>query len=183
MVDRTYIARRVKVGVLTSEDIPEDFSQVMEYFNRDLAKRKFPYIPRKKKITAEEIRGLWLPSLSRNICFIAENVNLKQVVGSATVLYDVDSNDYEHSSLRKPGELALTVDSGHDYLRVGSKLLGAIIRDLVFKGKKAVAHTDVDFEQELEIFEELGFNGESINDYERYKLAGLSGRVFEFELP
>lgn len=172
--------RKPNLEILTAEGIPQDFAQVMEYFNKGLETDSLPFIPRKKPITSEEIKKLWVPSLPHNISLVAE-ANGK-VIGSGTVFYQLDSTAYEHAKERLLGTFGMTVDPQHDYQQVGLGILTEIVRELIVSKRKAVSHTDVNFKAEIAIMEELGHRGKIIED-ERYCLSGLSGKVFEYFLP
>jgi hypothetical protein len=161
--------------------IPKDFAEVMDYFNQSLEKNSSPYIPRKTRITTEEIKELWIPSLKQNICFVAE-LN-KEVIGSANCFFNTSSSAYEQAEERKPGEIGLTVKADKNHRMVGYEILSEMIKELKAQNKKGFFHTDANFEEEILMIQDLGYEGKIIEDYERYKKAGLSGKVYEYELP
>lgn len=165
--------------------IPEDFYQVMLYFNEGVKSQKGSYIhiPRKKLITPEEIMNLWMSksSLHSNITFVAETEG--KVVGQATVFYDAETRGYEGVAMRKPGEIGMSVHPQQDYKEIGWPLMSEIIEELRKSGKKATEHVDFNFVEGIRIMDELGYIGEVIENYPGYREAGLSGKVFEYKLP
>ncbi len=163
------------------EGIPKDFYEVMQYFNLGLSKKNYPFIPRKSPIIEEEIINLWVPSLKDNISLVAERNG--EVIGSATCFFDIMSSLYEEADKREPGEIGLTVNPAYNHKEVGKLLVKAIIEELRTQGKKAICHIDAKWDEEIQMMKELGYKGKLINNYERYKKEGLSGRVFEYNLP
>jgi len=171
--------RKPDLGNL-QDGVPKDFLEVMGYFNRGLRKGSYLYIPRKNLITPKEIRTLWLPSIETNICFVAELD--EKVIGSATCFFDVASSAYEQAKERKPGEIALTVAPDRNHRLVSYGVLSEMIKELRVQNKKAFFHTDSDFQEERLMMQDLGYQGRLIREYERYRKAGLSGKVFEYKL-
>jgi L-amino acid N-acyltransferase YncA len=169
------IVRKPNLESLTEEAIPKDFSDVMNYFNEGLKNNSYPWIPRKKPISSDEIRNLWLPSLNRNICYVAELNG--RIIGCATILYDKNSSAYEHSDVRKSGELSATIDPYEDSIFTLAELNRALVKELVQSDRKAFAY--------------ISANSPAINAMELigYKPKGkvarkeFQGDVFEFELP
>lgn len=175
------IIRKPNMRIFGERNIPKDFYDVMEYFNRGLALGAYKFIPRKKAITPSEIINLWVPSLSRNITYLAEDVG--RVIGSGTVLYALDSSAYENSLDRDIGEIALTVDPRFSHEKIGGEIMRNILAELKKKKSLAVLHTDMLFTDEINIMRTLGYTGKEIESFDRYKKAGLSGKVLEFNLP
>ncbi|MCX6751059.1 MAG: GNAT family N-acetyltransferase [Candidatus Pacearchaeota archaeon] len=161
--------------------IPKDFYDVMGYFNKAIAENKYPFIPRKNPITPNEITKLWIPSLDKNLCFLVESDG--KIIGSATCLFDVNSNEYEQAKDRVPGEIALTIDPSHNHKLIGKMLISRMAKELLTKHKTGIFHTDVNWTDELKMMAELEINGKLLENYERYKKAGLSGKVLEYSLP
>ena len=165
------------------DGIPKDFADVRDYFNKALQEqaKTFHWIPRKTKITNDEITKLWIPSLDTNICLVAE-LN-KSIIGSATCFFDPSSTAYEQAQERKIGEIGLSVNPERNHRMVGYLILEEMIKELKGQGKKAFFHTDSKFDEEIWMMKDFGYEGTLIEDYERYKKAGLSGKVYEYELP
>jgi len=163
------------------DGVPKDFLDVMEYFNQGLAEGSYLYIPRKNPITTKEIRTLWLPSIKNNICFVAELD--EKVIGSANCFFDVASSAYAQAKERKPGEIALTVAPDRNHRLVGYGILSEMIKELRTQNKKAFFHTDSEFQEERRMMRDLGHRGRLIKKYERYRKAGLSGKVYAYKLP
>ena len=165
----------------SQDGVPKDFLYVMRYFNRGLEEGSYLYIPRKNPITLDEIRKLWLPSIEENICFVAELDG--EAIGSATCFFDVASTAYAQAKERKPGEIALTVAPDRNHRLVGYGVLSEMIKELGVQNKKAFFHTDSEFQEEIWMMQDLGYKGRLIKNYERYKKAGLSGKVYAYRLP
>jgi hypothetical protein len=166
------IVRQPNTEILSADGIPQDFCDVMAYFNRGLSIGAFPYIPRKTQISLDEIRSLWVPSLDTNISFVAELG--RKVVGSGTVFYDVHSSEYTESPERQVGTIGLTVNPDEVYEEVARPLMQAIVQELRLQGKKALMFTDTDFDKEVKVMSQLRYVGKEVM-LERYKKAGLSG--------
>lgn len=180
--------RKPNLVRLTSDgSMPQDFAEVMEFFNRGLQsadeKTMYRFITRKVQITPDEIAKRWVPSVPQNITLLVEDVGLGKIVSSATVFYDVNSTAYEQAAQRKPGEVGLTIDPEYQYHTIAKLLIARIARELEDTDKTATIHTDIDFKEELLVMRLLQFKGKLIENYERYKKAGLSGKVYEFKLP
>lgn len=175
------IIRKSKLEPLTEEGIPKDFSDKMEYFNRGLNQNTYPFIPRKNLITLDEIKTLWIPSAKDNLDIVAE-LNEK-VIGSGTVFYKVNSTAYSQAGNRTPGEIALTIDSNFSHEEIGMQIIKKIIEELKINHKKAVLHTDINFLEEIKMMKKLGIKSKPIKGYKRYIEGGLSGEVFEYQLP
>jgi len=173
--------RKPNIEILTPEGIPEDFAQVMKYFNEALKIKRYTFIPRKTPITIEEIKNLWVPSIDKNISYVADLNGT--IIGSATPFFNVNSTAYEHAAERKPGEIGLTVKPPYSHGAIGKKLLQTIINELKNTGKTAFLHTDIHWGEEIDMMASLGYMGTLIENYERYKKAGLCGKVREYKLP
>jgi hypothetical protein len=110
-----------------SNGIPKDASDIMEYFNRALDKKAYPYVPRFSKITPEEIMNFWYPSRKQNINFVAESAN--KIIGAGTITIDSSSNKYSKDSKRASNEYALTIDPDYIQKGVGTLITKAIIKE------------------------------------------------------
>lgn len=167
--------------------IPRDFLQVMHYFNQGLRqdpkKPQYQYNPRKIPITKREICDLWLPSLSKNISAVAEDAEKGKVVGMATVLYVPKSTLYNPYHEIQPGELMISAHPDYDYLEVTGPLMRRMLDELRKSHKSARLHTDTSFGQERDLMKRTGRTGIFIQNYPRFKEAGLSGKVLEYTLP
>ena len=158
--------------------IPKDFADTKDYFNKALDEDKLPWIPRKKPITDEEIKKLWVPSLEQNICLVAELD--ERVVGQLTVLYDPKSNLYEHRDQRKPGNIGFAADPKF-YTSVLEKIVPKLVSELKQQGKTAVWTMSKESPAN-QVLKKLGYEAKVLENQERYKEAGLSGKVCEYGL-
>jgi len=176
------IIREPNLNVMDDEfpSIPKDFADIMRYFNKGLKSKAFPYIPRKNEITSEEIKTSWVPSTIKNITILAEDNG--KIIGSATVFYDPKSSGYENSSEREAGHVGMTVDPSFNYTTIGEALMKKIISKLSDAKKQAIDHIDVDFKEGNLIMQKLKIKGKEIFS-QRYKDAGLSGKVIEYKFP
>jgi glycerophosphoryl diester phosphodiesterase len=86
--------------------IPKDFAEVKTYFNKALKDNTLSWIPRKNKITNNEIKNLWIPTLETNITLVAELEG--KTVGQITVFYDTKSTGYEHAEQRVRGNIGFS---------------------------------------------------------------------------
>lgn len=161
------------------DGVPKDFAEVRDYFNRALTEGTLPWIPRKTPITDKEITELWMPSLKTNICLVAE-LNGK-IVGSAVVLYDPKSNEYEHKEKRVPGNIGSTAKP-KVYKQVIGRLLPEIIGELKKQDKTAIWNL-AEESPANGIMSGLGYLPKILENVTRYKQTGLSGKVFEYQLP
>ena len=172
------------------EGVPRDFYEVRDYFNRGIfalresAPPCFRYMPRKKPITLEEIRDLWVKSMSENICLVAELDG--RVVGSATVLFKRDSTAYEHKNLRpeSEGALALTISPDFNYISIAEPLVRGVIEELRSQNRMATLTTPEEFKEDIDLFKRLtGREGKMLRgEFEHYRGIGLSGRAVKFLL-
>ena len=170
------------------EGVPRDFYEVMTYFNRGISAPResaspcFRYMPRKTSITLEEIRELWVKSMSENICFVAELDG--RVVGSASVLFKRESTAYEHREVRAKsgGDLALSVDPEKDYVSISEPLVRGIISELRRLEKEATLISPVEFQEDIGLFEKLtNGKGKLLEEkFEHYRGIGLSGNAVKF---
>ena len=166
---------------ITEEGIPKDFADVMQYFNMGLIKNAYPFIPRKIPITLEEIKDRWMPSLDKNINCVAEHKG--RIIGMVTIFYDLDSTAYEHATERDTGEIALTVNPDYNHQIIGKEIIGFMINELKRTNRRAILHTDINFSGEISMMKELSYTGKLINNFKRYRKAGLSEIVVEYQLP
>jgi hypothetical protein len=159
--------------------IPKDFAETRDYFNYSLEERSLPWIPRKTLITNEEILEKWIPNLDKNITLVAELYG--KVVGQAVVLYNTKSNSYEHADEREPGAVGITVKPDV-YELVTPRLTKGLIEELKNQNKKGILTTSFESPGN-KIMQELGYKPEILENEDRYKLAGLSGKVCRYKLP
>lgn len=172
------------------EGVPRDFYDVMSYFNRGIALCGgdvpvcYRYMPRKKPITLEEIRTLWVPNMNVNLCLVAELGG--RVVGSANVLFNRESTGYEHKEVRAKsgGDLALTISPEIDYVSIAEPLVIKIIEDLRRQNRMATLTTPVEFGEDIRLFERLTRKKGKIleEEFEHYRGIGLSGKAVKFLL-
>ena len=168
---------------LDERGIPVDFASIMNYFNRGLQNKNHPcyrFMPRQTPISLDEIRNLWIPSLKTNLNYLAEQNG--KVIGAATVLFDPNSNEYEHRSLRAPGTLSLTTSPDVDYKTTAIPLIERVLITLKRRNQKATLTTPVEFNEDIEIVSALGFSPIE-RPHEPYKDIGLSGRAAVFQFP
>lgn len=167
---------------LDEKGIPIDFVAVMKYFNESLTNNSLPWIPRKTPITTKEIENEWIPSLKRNIVVLAESQG--NIIGSATIFYDPKSTAYEHANHRRVGEMASTIDPSYtlkQQIEIQEALVKGCIEEL--KAKEKAAFLRVAKESPMAIaMQNLEYVGKQ-SEADHYKEAGLSGIVFEYELP
>jgi len=165
---------------LNEKGIPDDSEQVMEFFNKGIDKKAYPYIPRKTKITEKEIKELWMPSKDKNITYLAEIDG--KIRGSGTVFLEQKSNQYSVESKREVGEYALSIEP--DFLNKGLelKITEKIIETVKKRKLRVTMHTSIDNKQEIGIMQKLGYKGKLIENYERYAKAGLNPKVYEYIL-
>lgn len=104
-----FLIRPMNWNDIKSNGIPRDAFGVMQYFNEAISKNLYPFIPRKKKITFEEILNLWAPSKDKNISIVAQRLDGK-IVGCGTILIQGNDNQYSKDSSRETGEYTLTID-------------------------------------------------------------------------
>ncbi len=163
--------------------IPKDFADVQNYFNTAIKENQMPWIPRKELITDEEIMNLWIPSLKTNITLVAALKYSKEelVVGQTTVFYDPHSSAYEHANKRVPGNIGFSVNP-QCYRLIAARLIIGLKNELITQDKKAVWTTALESPGN-EIMQKLGYTPKTLENQERYKKVGLSGRVCEYDLP
>jgi hypothetical protein len=159
--------------------VPKDFAETKDYFNKALEKNQLSWIPRKTPITDKEIIDLWIPSLKTNITRVAE-VDGK-VVGQVTVFYDTKTTSYEHANQREPGNIGFTVKPDF-YEKVTLELIKGLVKELKEQDKKAVWTTAIESPGN-KLMQELGYKPNILENQDRYKQAGLSGKVCEYKLP
>lgn len=159
--------------------VPRDFAQVKDYFNRALQRGTLPWVPRKTPITDDEINKLWIPSLETNINLVAES--LREVVGQVTVFYDTKSTAYEHSAQRFPGNIGLTAKPSI-YQMVVKPLMIGLVKELKTQERKAVLNLAKESPGNS-VMERLGYTPRLLKNQERYQQVGLSGVVYQYELP
>jgi len=175
-----------------TNEVPEDFRDVMDYFNRGISTKKdhYYFMPRRTPITPEEIIKLWLPSSQTNLLFVAVDeetpINRRaRVVGSLAVLYAPSSNQYEWKQLRKQGDLALTVDSDYNYLTVAEPLLRRALQELADRNSKARSITSIEFTEDISLMERLAPTAKQrrFSGHKPYQAIGLSGEALEWIIP
>ncbi len=161
------------------QGIPRDFAQVKNYFNKALEERTLPWIPRKTPITDGEITKLWAPSLETNITLVAELDG--EVVGQGTVFYDTDSTYYEHADKRVPGNMGITAKP-ELHQKVMKPLMTGFIEELRKQSKTAILTTAKE-NPGNEMMRKLGYSPSIVKNQKRYQEAGLSGIVYQYNLP
>ena len=171
--------RKPNIEKLTSKNIPKDFEEVKDYFNKALEEKSLPWIPRKTPITNKEIKEKWIPSLNKNICYVAESKG--EIVGCATVFYDPNSTNYENKDKRSSGELVFTASSKTNYIEVCRKNVKKIIDELKKQNKKAQLNISIESPSNKSL-SELGYKGKE-KFLEHYKKNGMSGKVIGYNLP
>ncbi len=177
-----YIIRFMNWGNKNEKGIPRDAEDVMRYFNYALDKGGYPYVPRKTRITEEEIIKLWLAGKDTNISIVAEFDG--EIVGSGTALFDPKSNIYSLESERSLGEYAITVNPTSQNRGIGTEITKRIIEECRSRGLEFISHTSIDNNQAIRMMEKLGFKPKKIIEYyERYANAGLNPKVFLYKLP
>jgi len=171
--------RKTIIKNLTKEGIPQDSKDVMDYFNKSLKENPIPWIPRKNPITIEEIKNLWMPSMERNITFLAED--LGKIMGSLTIFYDLKSTGYKHKLKRKPGALNLTIDPNYNYFEISLMLIKRAIKELKKMGKTAYVKGAKESPVK-EIMETLGYKLRKSTS-KVHKNNNLSGDVYGCIIP
>ena len=157
------------------DGIPRDFLKVMHMFNRKLKDGTLKHIPRTTKITRDEIRKLWLPSVKQNITYLGEEAG--EILSSGTLLIVPGSNQYSLDSGRTT-EYALISEQRE----AGLEVTRAVLQEAKAIGQKFVLHTSVDNEEEQWIMSQLGFQPtRRIEVYERFLPTGNSA-VFEYTI-
>ena len=153
-------------------NIPIDFLQTMEMFNRLLKENKLPPVPREKPITPEEIEKYWVPNSDKTITYLGfEDAKLKV---SGTLFTSQDANKYSKESGRET-EYALIFEPGHK--EMAKELTKEVIEEASGKGFKFILHSSINNKVENQIMEELGYEPEETIDNERYGKAGLDPKV------
>ena len=171
--------REPNLEIMTKEGIPKCFADIRDYFNEALETNSLPWIPRKTIITNDEIKNLWIPSLKTNITLHAE-LN-SRVVGSGTVFYDTKSTGYEHTGQRVPGNFGFTADPKYYFLTF-RKMMPFLVEKLKKQNKTAIFTSAIE-SPAIKIMENLGYKGKLLENQDRYKQAGLSGKIMEYHLP
>ena len=172
--------RKPNLEALNEQGIPRDYAQVMDYFNKGLAKSKYPYVARRVPITVQEIKEKWIPSAKTNITLVAESEG--QVVGSLTVFYDPKATDYEYASQRKLGDIGETADYSFNQDEIKKSLITALVTELRARSVQARFMAPVE-DPFLKVLEEIGYEAKISEGVERYQKLGLSGKAKEYLLP
>jgi len=159
--------------------IPKDFLDTQTYFNKALKDNSLFWIPRKTPIKDSEIKKLWIPTLETNITLVAELEG--EVVGQVTVFYDTESTGYEHAKQRVIGNIGFTARPDV-YKQVINPLISGLVDELK-KQNKTVIWTIAYESPGNKIMEKLGYSSRTLKNQERYKKAGLCGKVCEYQLP
>ena len=164
---------------LTSDGIPRDAKDIMQYFNKALESKTLPWIPRTNPITIEEIKELWVPSYETNINIVAE---LKgKVVGSATVFYNPSSSSSDHSEERGMGNIGATIDPSQDYQLITKELAKGLVQKLQEENKTALWRIAIE-SPSIKTLDEMGLTRKETTD-DSYKVNNNSGNVVEYTFP
>ncbi len=165
----------------TDEDgIPKDALQIMNYFNKAIKEGAYPFVPRKTRITKEEIKKLWLPTKDRNISIVGELEG--RIVGSGTVLMGND-NAYSEKSKGEPGEYSITLDPDFLDRGIGTKITRRILKEAKERGITVHIHTSTQNIRTVRMMEKIGISPkEEIDPYDRYVEAGLPPAAFYYEI-
>ena len=170
-----YKIREINWNQKNKDGIPYDCIDVMNYFNRDLKKGKYPYVPRKNNlITRNEIKNKWIPNKNRNITYVAEDLKLNKIIASATI--SLIQN-------KKEGILQITKDSNYKIKGIGTELTKKMIKIASSKGITIIIRTSVKNKSAIKVIKKLGYGeGELIKNFEPYrnKIKGSSYDVFEW---
>lgn len=167
---------------LNKEGIPRDALQTMEFFNKAMSKNKYPYVPRKSKITIEEIKNQWIPFSKENITVIAEIES--KIVGSGTILINKKSNKYSLELKRAGNEYSITLDPDFFGKEIGGEITKKIIEIAKQKGISFQAHTSTKNNQVIEMLKKLGyFPIKTIKHYEPYAKEGLNPKAHLYQFP
>jgi hypothetical protein len=170
------IIRKAKIPQHIFGDIQGDIQKIMDMFNKELSKDKL-FIPRKAFITDEEVRGLWLPYLDENIIYVAELVNEQpNIIGAALLIYNIGS------FRKRIGKLNLLVNSEYDYKKIAMPLLQESIRELKNRRSTGRMYTAYEHQEEVKMMRTLGYKEKEEED-DLFKKAGLSGKIFVYDLP
>ena len=167
---------------MNKQGIPHDAINVMKFFNLGLKKDAYPYVPRKSKITSDEIKKNWIPGRNRNISIIAEIKG--KIVGSGTVLIDKNSNKYSKESRREPNEYAITIHPDNFDRGIGTKITKKELeevkkRSIFFQGH--IAQKNI---RAIRMMEKLGYKpSKVIKSYKRFEDAGIIGKVYLYKFP
>ena len=174
------IIRSINWEDIDEQGISKDNLEVMEFFNRALKEEKYPYVPRRKNITKEEILKFWIPSSNKNITILAE-LNGK-IVGSGTILMGND-NEYSKQHNLSAGEYAITLNPDFFCQGIGTKITCEIIKQAKIKKIPLFLHTSVENIPMVKIMKKLGYVHKKIlKNYARYIDAGIHSDVYYYEI-
>lgn len=179
------LIRPPNLEILTPQGIPHDFRDVRDYFNRALLENTLHYIPRRTRITDEEILSLWIPQSNKNTCFVAEDLSKKSVVGCITYFAEPFSTKYEHASQRRRGDIAGTTDqkyTSEETFEINLKMTSSLIKELRRQKKQGFLRIAAE-SPTRGVLKELNYKGMIIENITHYKAAGLGGIAFEYLLP
>lgn len=176
------LIRSVYWDYVDKRGVPKDCLDVMNYFNEGLKSGKYHFIPRKSKITEEEILNLWVPAKDKNVSLVA--VMEGKVIGSGTVLFDSGSNKYGLESGREAGEYSLSVDEDYDVKRISYEITKKMLEEGKNRGFKFGLHVYSLDEVMIGVMRDLFLLPKKvINNYQRFVEAGLEKPVYFYELP
>lgn len=170
--------RKANLEDLNKEGIPKDFAQLREYWNHGVATKEgvFKYIPRRKEITLDEIRNLFIPAIKegRSINLLAESEG--RVVGAITAIYDANKTEYEHRGDRKPGDIGESVDPRvENYQKILTALFQGLEKELGAQNRVARAVFPIEDTQSIEAMRSLGYK-ETTQNHPPYESLSLSGK-------
>ena len=161
--------------------IPKDAQQVMDFFNKGLDVGSYSFIPRKIKITKEEILNLWMPHKENNITYVA--IINDMVIGSGTVLVNSKGNQYSLESGRNDNnEYSITIDPDYFDRDIELKITKAILKKIKSKKIKVISHVYSTNKVLLNVMNNLGCKFIKKINPKRYVQEGLKEDVYLYEL-
>lgn len=158
---------------LNERGIPKDSEDIMNYFNKALEKSLFPLVPRRNKITEEEIKNIWVSGKDKDITIIAYSKNLERVVGSGTLfITDKDHTNY-----------GITIDPEFFSKGIGTEITKKIIKEAIKRNVNFMVHTSTENRAMIKIMENLGYKpNRIIKNFDKYvgKVKAKSFDVYEY---
>jgi len=154
-------------------DLSKDNKDIMHFINDAIENDAYPLVPRKEKVTEEEIKNIWFPTRDKSISYVAYSPELDRVVGECSLIMD-----------RLPGVnlMSVLVDRNHFGDGIGSELVKAVIDESLEREITVTVHTSVENTPMIRVMEKLGHFPVYIKkDYERYRGKIMASNYDAFE--
>jgi len=157
---------------LNDRGIPKDCADVMNYFNKGLEGENYPFVPRRNKITGDEIKNIWVPSRDKNITCVAYSQELEKIVGSGTLVVDD----------KKFGNYSITIDPEFQFANIGTRITKKVIEEGLMGNITIIVHTSIFNEPMKRVMDKVGYKpNKIIKDFEKYRtIKANSFDVYEY---